>query len=361
MRAALPAGETLVDAFIDPRPIVAAAANPDIGARLATVGLADLGPVGLRMAFEGILLRQGFCVTLPAPRTGLMRILDQDCDPAEVPSFVTSEAVSFTQLSLDLADAYRTAKEVAVAEMGDQAANFLTTVEAQAQAWLGVELERMLGNLGSRHGIVTYPPRVAEAVAEARRHREADGAAPPPMADRTAFVWRLADDAPVIALVPKVAALVQAQVVEEQGFQGIRLPGGTVSVFAGQGHLVVGLGGDALEKTLAGIRNPPAGAASLREGGVPQRVAELVPLGAARMFSLGDFTRTGGMLGEFREAVAAMIPDDVEEDSRDLLAKVQSLLPGTDEMEGMFGVGATVMEVNDAGVAITSAWEMPAP
>jgi hypothetical protein len=361
MRAALPDGEPIVDAFVDPRPIVAAAANPEVRPRLASIGLADLGPIGMRLAFDAGLLRQGLCMTLPAPRAGLMRILDQDCDPAEVPSFVTSEAVSFTQLSLDLAAAYRSVKEFAVAEMGDQATNLFATAEAQAQAWLGVELERMLANVGSRHWIVTYPPQVAAALEEARRNREAADASPPPMADRTAFVWKLADDAPVLALMPKVAALAQAQVVEEQGFQGIRLPGGTVSVFAGQGHLVVGLGGDALEKTLAGIRNPPAGAASLREGGVPQKAAELVPLGEARMFSVGDLTRPGGMLGELREAVAAMIPDDVEEDSREILTKAQALLPGADEMEGMFGVGATVMEVNDAGVVITSAWEMPAP
>jgi hypothetical protein len=76
---------------------------------------------------------------------------------------------------------------------------------------------------------------------------------------------------------------------------------------------------------------------------------------------MGDATRTGGMLGELRDAVIAMVPDDVEQEQRDLLTKLQALMPSTEEMQGMFGVGATVMEVNDAGVALESAWEMPAP
>lgn len=360
-RAALPAGEPLAEIVVDPRPLLAVNAGTDAAAlqRLAAVGIADLGPVAVRMAFDGGCLRQGTFVTLPAPRAGLARILEQDCDTAEVPSFVTSEATDFTQISLDLAAAYRTVKEFATAEWGEQAANMFMTAEMQAQGWLGVELEGMLANLGSRHWIITYPPQVAAAIEEARRARAQAGAVT--TADRLALVWKLADDAPVIALLPKIAALAQSQVVEEQGFQGVRLPGGSVAVFVGQGHLVVGMGGDALEKTLAGIRNPPAAAASLREGDVPRRAAELVGLEPARLFSVGDATRTGGMLGELRDAVMAMVPDEIEEEQRDLVVKLQALMPSAEEMQGMFGVGATVMEVNDAGVALESAWEMPAP
>jgi len=362
MRDALPPGDALVEALVDPRPLLKAAMAEDANAAqvLAAAGVAGLGPLALRIAFDEGRLRQGVFASLPAPRAGLFRILEQDCDATEVPSFVTREAVDFTQISLDLAQAYRTVKEFAVAQGGEQAANMFMVAEAQAQGWLGLDLEGMLANLGSRHWIVTYPTQVAAALAEARRNREAEGV-PAPSADRLAVVWKLRDDAPVIALLPKIAALAQAQVVEEQGFQGVRLPGGGAAIFAGQGHLVVGMGGDALEKTLAGIRNPPAGPASLRESDVPRKGAELVGGGPARMFSVGDATRTGGMIGELRDLVTAMAPDDVEEDYRDLLTELQALVPPAAEMEGMFGVGAAIMEVNDVGVAIRSAWEMPAP
>lgn len=363
VRATLPGGTPLVEAVLDPRPLLAAATGDDAEAarRAAAVGLADLGPVALRLAFDAGRLRQGIFATLPAPRAGLFRIFDQPCDAAEVPAFVTSEAVSFSQISLDLAAAYRTIKEFVVAEGGEDAATMVTNGEAQAGGWLGVELEDLLASIGSRHWIVTYPAQVAAAIDEARRARAQDAAAGPPAADRLALVWPLADDAPALALLPKVAALAQTQVVEEQGFQGMRLPGGNLAVFVGQGHLVFGMGGDALEKTLAGIRNPPAGAASFRDGGVPRTAAELVELAPCRMFQVGDATRTGGLLGEFREFVTAMTPDDVAEDSREWLTDVKSLMPPAEEMEGMFGVAASVMKVNDAGIALESAWEMPAP
>ena len=354
MRDTLPGGEALAEAVLDPRPLLRAG-DPQVAKRLAAAGLGELGPVAVRQSFDGGRLRQGLFVTLPAPRTGLCRILDQNCDAAEVPSFVTSEAVDFTQISLDLAAVYRTVKEFAVGEGGDQAVNMFATAEAQAQGFLGVDLETMLANLGSRHWIVTYPAQIAAAVRDAR-----DRAGAAASADRTAFVWALTDDAPVIKLVTAIAPLARAQVVEEQGFQGIRLPGG-VAVFAGQGHLVVALGGDTLEKTLAGIRNPPTGAASFRESDVPRRGAELVGLAPARMFAVGDATRTGGMLGDLRELVVAMVPDDVEEQYRDALLKLQALLPPAGDMEGMFGVGASVMEMNDAGLSLRSAWDMPAP
>jgi len=362
VRAALPGGETLADVVLDPRPVLAsAAADGGMARRLAALGIADVGPAALRLTFDGGRLRQGTFITLPAPRTGLTRILDQDCDAADVPSFVTSEAVDFTQISLDLASAYRTIKDFAVAEWGEQATNMFMTAEMQAQGWLGLELEAMLRNLGSRHWVISYPTRVAAALEEARRNRAQGGAAVSPSIDRLAVAWKLTDEAPVLALLPKIAALAQTQVVEEQGFQGVRLPGGSASVFVGQGHLVVGMGGDALEKTLAGIRNPPADAASLRESDVPRRAAELVGLEPSRLFSIGDASRTGGMLGELREAVMAMLPDEIDEENRDLLAKLQALMPSAEDMQGMFGVGATIVEVNDAGIAIKSAWEMPPP
>lgn len=362
VQAALPAGEPLLEIVVNTPSVLATAAGAGDAAarRLAAAGVADIGPLAVRMAFDAGRFRQGAFLALPAPRAGVMRILDQACDAPDVPSFVSGDAVGFTQVSLDLAAAYRTVKEFATADGGEQTANMFMTAEMQARGWLGVDLEAMLANLGSRHWIVTYEPQVAAAIEAARRDRpRAPGDAP--VVDRNALVWKLADDAPVVALLPKVAALAQTQVVEEQGFQGVRFPGGTVAVFVGQGHLVVGMGGDALERTLAGIRNPPAAAASFREGDVPRTAAELVTLGPARLVSYADATRTGGILGTFREMVAATPPEDVPEEYRDLYTKLQALLPSAEEMRGMFGVAASVVRVNDAGIVTEAAWDMPPP
>lgn len=359
VRAALPDGTPLIEAVLDTGRLVEvlAAGDDEARRRLGTLGLADLGPIALKAALDGDRMRQGIFVSLPAPRTGLAGILDQPCDAAEIPSFATAEAIDLTRISLDLGAAYRTVREFAVAEGGEQAANMFTVAEMQAQGWLGLDLPAFLTGLGTRHWVVSYPPPAEGPAGPQDDDGDDDDAA---TADRAAFVWALADDAPFTKVLPKLAALAQQEVVEEQGFRGVRLPNGP-AVFVGRGHLVVGLGAESLEKTLAGIRTPPAGAASLREGEVFRRVDALLGLGPARMFSIGDATRTGGMLGELRDALAAIAADDVEEDERDSLAALQALLPTAAEMEGMFGVHGATMDVGEHGVAFRSAWEMPAP
>jgi hypothetical protein len=116
-----------------------------------------------------------------------------------------------------------------------------------------------------------------------------------------------------------------------------------------------------VEKTMSAIRNPPAAAASLRESAAMQRVRELMPLPPCRAFGVSDHSRTGGLLGTLREYVAALTPDDVPAESRDLLAAAQPLLPAAAEIEGMLGVGVWTLEANEHGVALRSIWEMPAP
>jgi len=359
MAAALPAGLAALDVFVDPRVLLEASADDAMRDRLDAVGLGGLGPVGWRQALDGGLFRSGAFVSLPKPRGGLMRILDQDCDASEVPPFVTRDAIDISQISLDLGKAYETVKEFAVAEGGEETGNMFMAVEMQAQGWLGVEVPRLLSSLGTRHWIVSYPPRVAEALAEARRAR--DGVAQArQVADRLAVVWRIDDEEPFARILQRLAGAVGGELQEEQGFRGVRIPDGP-AIFVGRDHLVLAVGGDSLEQTLAAIRNPPAGDSSLRESEVPKRAAEMLPLDPARMFGVSDSSRAGGSLGVLRDMVAALVPEDVEEPYRDLLTGAQKLLPGVSEMEGMFGVGATTLRATDEGVSFQTVWEMPAP
>ena len=361
MAAALPPGRPLLDVMIDPRVLVAAYADESMRTRLKSVGGDTLGPVAWRQTLDEGRYRSGMFAALPAPRTSLMRIFDQDCDACEVPSFVTREAIDVSQISLDLGQAYETVKEFAVAAGGDDTAGMFTAVEMQSQGWLGMELPRLLSSLGSRHWIISYPPRVAEAFAEARQARDRDsGRGARQIADRVAIVWQVADATAFNAILQRLAGMAGGELQEEQGFRGVRLPDGP-AVFLGQDHLVVGIGSDSLEKTLAAIRNPPAGESSLRESDVPRRAADLLSLEPARMFGVSDSSLSGGTLGTLRDMVRALVPEDVEEPYRDLLAGVQKLLPGDEEMEGMFGVGATTCRADDNGVSLQTAWEMPAP
>jgi hypothetical protein len=362
MAGALPQGLSLLDVVIDPRVVMKAFDDEPTKAGLAMIGAESLGPIAWRQTLDEGRYRSGIFASLPAPRTSLMRILDQECDASEVPSFVNREAIDFTQISLDLGKAYETVKEYAVSQRdGEQAANMFAAVEMQAQGWLGVELPRLLTSVGSRHWIVSYPPRVAEAFAEARRARGQNGGQQArQIADRVAVIWRITDDAPFGKILQRLAGMAGGDLQEEQGFRGVRIPDGP-AVFLGQDHLVVGIGADSLEKTLTAIRNPPAGESSLRESDVPRRAADLLPLEPARMFGVSDSSRAGGTLGMLRDMVLSLVPEDVEEPYRDLLAGVQKILPSDEEMEGMFGVGATTLRVDDNGVSLQTAWEMPSP
>jgi hypothetical protein len=364
VRNALPDGLTFVDVIVDPRVFQAAFAGAGAEAEAAprfleSIGLGGVGPFAWRQTLDGGLFKQGMFLAMPAPRRGLMQILDQKCDPAEPPPFVSNEAVSLAQISLDLGKAYQTVREVMTAAVGEQAGNAFTVAEAQAQANLGIELPKFLSALGSRHWIVDYPPRIAEAVAVGR---EAGAAAKNlNQANRGAFVWQLTDEAPFRTVMQQMGPLTGGEVKDEQGFSVIRLPKGAGAVAIGMNHLVVAIGDDSLERTVAGIRNPPAGDASLREGDVMRRAGKLLPLDPARMFIVGDATKTGGGLGSLREMAANLEPDDVAAEYRELLRGIKDALPTAAEMEGVFGVSAATMRMTDDGIVLRTAWEMPAP
>jgi hypothetical protein len=278
-----------------------------------------------------------------------------------VPSFVTSEIVGFTQISLDLGAAFRTVRELLLAEPdSEQLANMLMVADVQAQTWLGSDVATVLTGLGSRHWVLSFPPRIAAALAFARQAAQGGAAGDPATADNLALVWEIEDETPFVKLLGRLSPLAGGELQEEQGFRGVRVPGGGAA-FVGRGHLVLAVGDGMLEKTLSAIRNPPSGEASLRESAAVRRARELMPLPPARMFGITDATRTGGTLGMFRDLVAGLEPDDVEDAYRDLLATGQKLLPTPREMEGMFGVGGTVLRMTDDGIVFETVWELPPP
>jgi hypothetical protein len=360
--ASLP-GLPLVEIVFVPKALIAMAetADREVRTNLATAGLDDLGGMVMRHAFDDGRWRAVMAMTLPSPRHGLLEILDQPCDASDVPPFVTRETADFTQLSLDLGAAYKTIRQVLLAQaQGEQIANMFSVADTQSQAWLNVDVATVLSGLGSRHWILTFPPQVAEAMAKARAAEE-KGDESIKLADRLAVVWQVADDAPYLKLVGRLAQLAGGQLEEEQGFQGVRIPGGA-AFYVGRGHLVVAIGEGTLEKTLAAIRTPPQGDAALRESNVPRRAAELVQVRPARVFGVSDSTRTGGTIGMLRDLAAAMEPDDIDDEKmRGVFVALKDLLPTAREMEGMFGIGATLMRMTDDGMLYETAWEMPAP
>jgi len=360
--AATPAGIPVIEGVAVPQVLLEAAGGdePKMAKLLSQIGIDDVGGVAWRQTFDAGRWRSTIAATLPAPRHGLLALLDQPCDGCEVPPFVTREAVSFLQISLDLGKAFGVIRETLLAaggsEQAEQLANMFNVADVQATTWLGVDVATVLSGLGSRHWLLSFPPRIAAALAEARA--AAGGELPGP--DSLALVWEVADEAPFLKLLGRLAPLAGGQLEEEQGFRGLRIPG-IAAAFVGRNHLVLAVGAGTLEKVLATIRNPPAGDVSWRESDALRQARRLIEMPPGRMFSVSDAAATGGSLGMLREVVAALEPDDVAEASRDLLAAGQKLLPTAAEVEGMFGVGASVLRMSDDGLVLESAWEMPAP
>jgi hypothetical protein len=366
--AALP-GMPLVEMVVVPSVLVAAVAAESefdegtVQARLATVGIDDIGSVVLRQNFDNGRWKATMAMTLPAPRHGFLEVLDQPCDASEVPAFVTREVAEFGQLSLDLGAAYKTVRQLLLAQaQGEQVANMFSVADMQSQAWLGVDVAAVLSGLGTRHWFLTFPPQIADVVAKARAADENDGEVGSTVADRLAAVWQIADEGPYGKLLGRLAQLAGGgQLEEEQGFKGVRIPGGA-AFYVGRGHLVMAVGEGVLEKTLAAIRTPPQGDTSLRESDVPRRAAELLPARPARGYGVSDATRTGGSIGMLRDLAEAMEPDDIEDESmRGAFVAFKELLPSAREMEGMFGIGTTLLRMTDDGLLYETAWEMPAP
>lgn len=364
LAAAVPAGRLVAELVVVPHALVAVAGGDaaETTRWLAELGLDDVGGVAWRHAFDAGRWRSTLAATMPAPRHGLLAMLDQPCDGCDVPPFVTREAIEFMQISLDLGKAFTAVRETLLAR-GDneQLVNMFGVADVQATTWLGVDVATVLSGLGSRHWVLSFPPRIGAALAEAREAKGAGGAAVDlPGADTMAVVWEVVDEEPLLKLLGRLAPLAGGQLQEEQGFRGLRVPGGAAA-FVGRNHLVVAVGEGTLEKVLTAIRNPPGDDVSWRESEALRRARQLVDMPAARMFSLSDSTRTGGGLGTLREMVAALESEDVAESSRELLAAGQKLLPTVAEMEGMFGVGASVLRMTDDGPVLEAAWEMPAP
>jgi len=166
--ATLP-GVPLVEVVFVPRALAAGQPDAEATARLAQVGLDDVGGVAWRQAFAAGCWRSTIAVTLPKPRHGMLGMLDQRCDACEVPPFVTREAVDFTQISLDLGAAFRSIRDLLGGDpSAEQVTNMLNVADVQATTWVGADVATVLSGLGSRHWILSFPPRIAAAMAEAR-------------------------------------------------------------------------------------------------------------------------------------------------------------------------------------------------
>ncbi|HWB13073.1 MAG TPA: hypothetical protein VG826_27865 [Pirellulales bacterium] len=380
LEPSLPAGTPLLELIADPRPLIALADradNPKTKQVVEALGAVGLGPFGLRMTIDGTTFRSGAFLSMPAPRPGLLALVDQaklDLDP---PAWVPATAIGFEQMSFDLGNAYTRIKTLVIDLSGEPAKKGFDQVEGAARLFMQTDVAELLSALGSQHSVVTFAPRPAQPQNQAEEGEE--GSTPPGSIQRVGMVWQVKDEKNERALRQFLKAASQMaqgggagslRPVEELGFSGYRIDqnGTEVGIFLGNGYLVVGIGPEVSETLLVALRSPPE--AALRASGLIERGRTLLSPQPCLSYELSD---AGAGVKLTRETIEwllqALITGNApglgavpaSESQKVLLEKLKTILPTEAEMEGVMGVKIGQAVVTDEGLMIQSALELPAP
>lgn len=378
LAAALPEGEPLLEIIGDPRPLLTllAAHQEKLGETLKALGLDAVGPLAIRTALDGTVLRGGIFVSAPEPRAGVLALLDQTPLTPAPPPWVPASALEFQQFSFDLGAAFAKIKELTISRGGDRARQAFVQMETPVQNFLQTDLATLLSSLGHQHSVVKFTPKTEIAAAD-----DVDGAAA--AMQRTGVVWQVKDEQlwqrvmqTIGQFAPATGGAVQA--AEEQGFNGYRVQQGPASMglFLGRGYLVLGIGGEVTESLLSVLRNPPEGNASMAASGLVERAAALLPPAPCLIYQLSD---AGLSVKATKRAIEQMIDLPLAQRSRlarlpgaaidagdtaaaaAFAAKLKELLPSDEELEGVLGVSVGQTTVNEHGLSGQSAVELPAP
>ncbi len=333
---------------------------------IGVLGLDGLGAIAMRASVAGKLWRTQMSVAAPAPRQGLMQLLDQESLAIDPPQWVPASVVRYHQWSFDLGKAYEIFKTEATRMFPEQAGSGFAMVEAQVQNFAGASLTEVLGSLGNRHTFMSFG-------------MESGGGADKEAAtERMAAVWQVEDEdlwAKLLKVLTPLAGMATgAEFTEEQGFSGWRMTseedefeGG---LFLGKGYLVLAIGEGVLESVLSSLNNPPSGSNAFRGSTVFSKAGDLVDLEPALAIEVTDGNRYMRMmqhwmneqLDSFETLFAVM--DNSENDSDDESTKLffklaRAVLPTADEVEGMLDVIVNRYEVNDAGMFLEGVQVMP--
>lgn len=386
---ALPAGVPLVELLADIRPILKLIPNEgpnDMGPRVVkAMGFDKIGPVGVRMSLDKTVLRTGGFVSAPAPRTGILALLDQPTLKPEIPEWVPATALTYTHVSMDLGKAYLKIKELVLGEFGQEAGQGFQMIEGQAQQMLNVELSALLSGFGQQHSIIEYEAKKKAPPAE-KKHAEGEEEEEMMMPEgpqaSMAVVWQVKDEELMKKFLQTAMAMTgAAEPADEQGFTGYRAPapieGG---VFVGRNFMTLSLGQGVTEATLLNLRTPPKGKDAMKETDAVKRGATLVQLQPGLMYSASDANRAAKKIRDaFVEAVDRGIEEAMagrgrrfrggqpenaagdEEKARAMAAKIKELMPTDAELEGVLGASVGQMIVTEKGLVTNSAVEMPAP
>ncbi|MGI9427591.1 MAG: hypothetical protein ACR2NM_02955, partial [Bythopirellula sp.] len=368
----LPTVELLGDAAPLVKMLKAAADSEMAEKALRIFGLENLGPFAMRSTVQGTNWPTEVSIAIPAPRVGLMQLLDQEAIELDPPQWVPASAVRYYQWSFDLGKAYEIIKEAVLREFPEQAESSFAIAETSVQNFASAPLTEVLSSLGNRHIMMSF------GIENATESVDEDNETFASAMERMAFVWQLEDEELwarlMKAITPFAAMAPGSEFTEEQGYSGWRIKSEAMEggLFHGKGYLVLGYGTGVVESVLASLNNPPTGDDALRGSKIYATASSMIDLAPGLGVEVTDGDRYvsmtfGWMDSQFRqlETVMDQLSDGGDENGEDdqqlFLSLARAILPNRDEIEGMIGVITSRWEINDDGVFGSSWQEMPAP
>ena len=362
---AMPKGDTAIEMIADFRKLFALLESYDqaqqVMQMLKTLGLDGFGVAAYRQSLDGNLWRSGMFLEAPAPREGLMAMLDQEPLAPEPPAWVPADIVGYGQFSFDLGKAYQLIKDTIIATFGEAAAMNFQMVEQQVVAFTQADPATLLGSIGNKHVVLSFMPT-------SRKMAQGDIEMEMPVS-RSAFVWEVDQEDPwkmVLAMAGGFLAQQPGTVpVDEQGFVGWRMENEVMegALLVGKGHLVLGMGPDVIEPVLAALSNPPQAEAAFRTSTIIKQARQLQDFGPGVMFQVVD---AGRYFEKFLPMMMDMITSMVNQaqlgdDAAQVLEAMKELMPTEQELAGTFGVSAGDMRITEHGISGGGVLRLPPP
>lgn len=373
----LPTGVPLIELAGDLGPVLKLAELDTSGQAakwIEGLGVDALGALVTRTVLDGAVLRSGFFLAAPAPRRGLLAVLDQPAVEPQPPAWVPVSAAGYQTISVDLGNVYDLAKQLVNTLGGPGAAQNVSQVEAMANTFLQIDLRALVGSLDHQISIVSFAPRIGDAA-------QGGDEAAPSVDQRAGIVWPIHDEQPWKNLLNRLAQQAGAlKQVNEQGFTGYRADQGAIhlGVFVGHGFLVISIGPDVSEPLLAVLRTPPDANRTMLSSGLVERGRALLPPRPCFSYELVD---GGSSVKVVRQLLESLLQVSINPASAvpsapgappalglgqnpaqvELVNKFKALLPSDDELEGVMGVSVSQTVVTDQGLSSQSAVELPAP
>ncbi len=319
-------------------------------AAIQAMGLKDLGAFAgsVFSANRGLQVR-GF-LGAPAPRAGLVGMLDGTTLPTDPPAWVSKD-VNYGHLAFDLGKLWDVSLDIARQTGGPEVAQQMQMANLMAGGMLQTDIPGALRSLGTAHRFVSVTQTAPQGAAFDA-----------PEIQPFALVWDLAN----AAIVQRLMALAKQQigsqpsvtVVDEQGFTGLRTAeeGVEGGVMLGSSNLVMGFGGGLTDRVMTSLNNPPAPADTLANSAVFQSGQDVLPYREGFFFQFSDGGRD--VVAGVNQLMNGLLTTGGVDP--EMTQKIQALMPSDEDLIAAVGASVTQMRLEDGGIVIEAAISTPA-